>query len=721
MRVYEYVLQVKEKYSDNMRKFLRMSGQAEDHIDRLQKKLLGTTSTSAGLKNVWRRVARGADDLRNRVGRVIRPSERIRDVLQRIGSAGSEAFRRVVRQGGRLRASLQKVKSEAGGIEVIFRRLKRAAVGFLAVGAFAAFSNSAIQTAADVTGLENAVRAASGSVAEANANLAFLRNTSEDLGLNLAASSRGFKTLAGATRGTILQGEATRKIFKDVSTAVTVLGLSAEQSEGALLALSQMMSKGRVAAEELRGQLGERLPGAVQIAARAMGVTTAEFDKLMRAGLDASVFLPRFADQLRREFESKLPEAAQSMRANLNRISNEMLLFRRKFGEEFAPLLSPLRTTMQQVFGWIERNVFPVLHRFIGFILEVSQKIHLLNPALTGLQNAFTPLFVSLQMAAQRLGLFNARASAAETFLAVLSVAISKVTPILRTLSSWLGKVISFISKNITWIRRAIKFYIAARVGILAYNVALRAQAAILPALKAATFAYNAAVLVATRGIKGATVAMRAFNIATRLNPIGFVVGLLATAAVAFTSFGSSIDEVTRKQKQFNRELLRTQNLMLDGNQVLAKAVMGQDLSTSSLKELRAGLMEANEQLEAYRKNNIVAIQDPITGEMREVDPGGRLRNLLNARNRLQELVNQQERALGQDNTAAIMPGEVEQGINNITGGGGRVVNVNVSGVTFAENLEINVNSIEEGEDLEAQMQEWFTRILNGATFAGTQ
>ena len=47
-----------------------------------------------------------------------------------------------------------------------------------------------------------------------------------------------------------------------------------------MLALAQMASKGTVQAEELRGQLGERLPGAFKIAAAAMGVTQAELVSL---------------------------------------------------------------------------------------------------------------------------------------------------------------------------------------------------------------------------------------------------------------------------------------------------------------------------------------------------------------------------------------------------------------------------------------------------------
>lgn len=66
--------------------------------------------------------------------------------------------------------------------------------------------------------------------------------------------------------------------------------------QGAFLALGQMISKGKVQAEELRGQLGERLPGAFQLAAKAMNMTTAELDKFMADGkLTAEELLPKLA------------------------------------------------------------------------------------------------------------------------------------------------------------------------------------------------------------------------------------------------------------------------------------------------------------------------------------------------------------------------------------------------------------------------------------------
>jgi len=92
-----------------------------------------------------------------------------------------------------------------------------------------------------------------------------------------------------------------------------------------------------VQAEELRGQLGERLPGAFQIAARAMGVTEVELNKLMETGQVFSAdFLPKFAAQLRKELAGSVEQSSVSMQANLNRLATSWLNFKQQVAQAGA-------------------------------------------------------------------------------------------------------------------------------------------------------------------------------------------------------------------------------------------------------------------------------------------------------------------------------------------------------------------------------------------------
>ena len=68
------------------------------------------------------------------------------------------------------------------------------------------------------------------------------------------------------------------------------------------MALEQMASKGKVSMEELRRQLGDALPGALEIAARSMGMTTAAFnDAVSKGEIMSADFLPKFSRAVREE------------------------------------------------------------------------------------------------------------------------------------------------------------------------------------------------------------------------------------------------------------------------------------------------------------------------------------------------------------------------------------------------------------------------------------
>ena len=164
--------------------------------------------------------------------------------------------------------------------------------------------------------------------------IAYLRKTTDGLGLAFQSTAQSYMQFQAAAKGTTLEGEKARAVFESVAKASAVMGLSAEQNSGVLLALQQMVSKGTVQAEELRGQLGERLPGAFQIAARAMGVTTAELGKMLEQGQVVSEdFLPKFAKELEASLGGAAEKAADRLDAAVNRFDNAWERLKQKAGD----------------------------------------------------------------------------------------------------------------------------------------------------------------------------------------------------------------------------------------------------------------------------------------------------------------------------------------------------------------------------------------------------
>ena len=151
----------------------------------------------------------------------------------------------------------------------------------------------------------------------------YIKQVSNLLGTELFTTADAYVQLTAATRGTALEGQATRDIFEAVSVAMSSLGKSSADTQGALLAISQMASKGTVSMEELRGQLGERLPGAFQVAAKAMGMTTQELDALVSSGnLTADEFLPKLAAALKETYGDTA--YIDTYMAAWNRLQNSM-------------------------------------------------------------------------------------------------------------------------------------------------------------------------------------------------------------------------------------------------------------------------------------------------------------------------------------------------------------------------------------------------------------
>lgn len=203
-------------------------------------------------------------------------------------------------------SAIEKAKASAKGLNSDFDLLGRFATGLgpLMGGiGLVAITQQLHEAGMASERLRNSFEAATGSVSKGAAEYGFARSEANRLGLDLQSTADAYLKLTASAKGTALEGEKTRQIFSSVAGASRALGLSAEQQNGALLAISQMMSKGTVQSEELRGQLGERLPGAFNIAARAMGVTTMELGKMLEAGkVIAADFLPPFAAELEKTF-----------------------------------------------------------------------------------------------------------------------------------------------------------------------------------------------------------------------------------------------------------------------------------------------------------------------------------------------------------------------------------------------------------------------------------
>ena len=161
-----------------------------------------------------------------------------------------------------------------------------------------------------------------GSSEEAAKEWEYISELAGVLGLEVLSAADAYAQLTAATQGTVIEGQQTRDIFEAVSVAMANLGRSSAEAEGALTAIGQIASKGKVSMEELRQQLGDRLPGALRIASEALGVPIEDMDELIKSGVRADEFLGKFAESIKRTFGDV--EYVDTYTASMNRLKNSV-------------------------------------------------------------------------------------------------------------------------------------------------------------------------------------------------------------------------------------------------------------------------------------------------------------------------------------------------------------------------------------------------------------
>ena len=157
-----------------------------------------------------------------------------------------------------------------------------------AVGQFAdniAGSTSAmVEQATAVKKLQLGLASISTGYTDLSSSIQEVERISERLLIPIDEVYRKFTQLRASTAPLGMDVATTGQIFEGVTAAVLRSGGSMDDVSGAMRAVVQVFSKGKLTAEELRGQLGERLPGAVIDFARSSGRSVQELDKAFETG-----------------------------------------------------------------------------------------------------------------------------------------------------------------------------------------------------------------------------------------------------------------------------------------------------------------------------------------------------------------------------------------------------------------------------------------------------
>ena len=203
-----------------------------------------------------------------------------------------------------------------------------------------------------------------GSAAKATETLGFLRSTADRLGVNFVTLAQQFKGFEAATKGTIIEGERARTLFLETVSGAKALGLNAEDLTLVLRGLQQSLAN--FDAENFKHQVGDVMPGTMNILGRAIGKTQQQLITMMKAGELGLPDLVKWGHQLQAELGSKLGTQTQSSAAQVERLTNAITEFKTAVAE--TGVLTLFGTVVQFLAGQVRAFTAAVqgLKEYVG-------------------------------------------------------------------------------------------------------------------------------------------------------------------------------------------------------------------------------------------------------------------------------------------------------------------------------------------------------------------
>ena len=194
-----------------------------------------------------------------------------------------------------------------------------------------------------------ALRLVIGDTNEYNKAQQFLKQTSKDLAIPQDIITRQFTSLTASVVGAGYSVDDAQKAFEAIAAGIRGTGGNLEDMKAAMRATAQVFSKGKVSAEELRQQLGERLPGAFTLFADSMGKTPAELDKALEQGKVTLDDFMKFASTLFNTYGENAKILAKSPEAAGDRLATAMSELKDAIGKTVIPIGAAFQSSFNEI------------------------------------------------------------------------------------------------------------------------------------------------------------------------------------------------------------------------------------------------------------------------------------------------------------------------------------------------------------------------------------
>lgn len=224
------------------------------------------------------------------------------------------------------------------------------------VGMFRQQLGVVTEYSARIDKLQIALRGIVGSQDAYKQALAAAASVTRDLNIPQEVAIQGMTRLSAAVKGAGGNVSDSAFAFRAINEAVKATGGNAEQADGALLALTQVFSKGKVSAEELN-QIAERLPGTFTLFAEAAGMTGPQLQKALQEGQVGLNDLMKFLQLISSQYGQtalKIAASSQDAGARLSVAMKQMQL-------DVGRALQPIGAQLQDAFAKFIASTTPAI------------------------------------------------------------------------------------------------------------------------------------------------------------------------------------------------------------------------------------------------------------------------------------------------------------------------------------------------------------------------
>ena len=236
-----------------------------------------------------------------------------------------------------------------------------------------------------------------------NTSIDAAKKFSEQFVVPLDTTIAQYTKLKASVVGAGLGSDETNNAFEALSASVIATGGSTEDLNSALKAASQVFSKGKVSAEELRQQIGERLPGAFTIFADSMGISTKQLDKLLEQGKVTLDDFVGFTEELIRRYSTTAEELAKAPELAGARLEVAVKKAQLAFGGFFANVGAGFQDYFTNLINFALKNEEALKDVIAEFVLFGENVATIFTEIGKGILEIFGPIFKYL---AEELGRF---------------------------------------------------------------------------------------------------------------------------------------------------------------------------------------------------------------------------------------------------------------------------------------------------------------------------